>query len=111
MFACRCPLPCVAALPSKRRDPRSETTGLACPRKGTKSPVQEKGRSPRVSSGLGWGILLPEGGMHMRPKRHRDMTEAIIRQQQQKNPWDVLGSWTGVPWDEDETPVQDADDL
>ena len=49
--------------------------------------------------------------MHMRPKRHRDMTEAIIRQQQEKNPWDVLGSWTGVPWDEDETPVQDADDL
>ena len=61
--------------------------------------------------GLTLGILLPEGGMHMRPKRHRDMTEAIIRQQQEKNPWDVLGSWTGVPWDEDETPVQDADDL
>ena len=24
---------------------------------------------------------------------------------------DVLGSYTGVPWDEEETPVQDADDL
>ena len=49
--------------------------------------------------------------MHMPPKRHNAMTEAIIRQQQEKNPWDVLGSWTGVPWDEDEAPVQDVDDL
>ena len=41
-----------------------------------------------------------EGGMTMRPKRHADMNDAIVR-----------GSWTGVPWDEDEEPVQDADDL
>lgn len=47
----------------------------------------------------------------MPPKRHRDMTEAMIRQAQEKNPWDPLGSWTGVPWDEEEAPVQDADDL
>jgi len=47
----------------------------------------------------------------MPPKRHRDMADAIIRQAQEKNPYDVLGSWTGVPWDEEEVPVQDADDL
>ncbi len=44
-------------------------------------------------------------------KRHPSLTEAIIAQQRQKNPTDVLGSWTGVPWDEWDEPVQDADDL
>ena len=35
----------------------------------------------------------------------------LIRQAREKNATDVLGSWTGVPWDEWEEPVQDADDL
>lgn len=47
----------------------------------------------------------------MPPKRHKDMVEAIIRQAQASSPCDPLGSWTGVPWDEEDTPVQDADDL
>ena len=46
-----------------------------------------------------------------RPRRSAEMTEAIIREQRRKNPNDVLGSYTGVPWDEWEEPVQDADDL
>lgn len=44
-------------------------------------------------------------------KRHHDMVDAILREAQKKNPTDVLGSWTGTPWDEWEGPVQDADDL
>lgn len=46
-------------------------------------------------------------------KRNRpaDMVEAIIAQQRRKDPTDVLGSYTGVPWDEWDDPVQDADDL
>ena len=46
-----------------------------------------------------------------RPKRPNDLVGAIIDEQRKKNPTDVLGSWTGVPWDEWEEPVQDADDL
>lgn len=50
--------------------------------------------------------------MSERPhKRHRDLTEAIIAEQRKRNPTDVLGSYTGVPWDEFDEPVQDADDL
>lgn len=41
-------------------------------------------------------------------KRPIDLTEAIIAEQ---NLTDVLGSYTGVPWDEMDEPVQDADDL
>lgn len=44
-------------------------------------------------------------------KRPAALTEAILRQQWRKNRTDVLGSYTGVPWDEWEEPVQDADDL
>lgn len=44
-------------------------------------------------------------------KRPKDMVRAILREQQKKNPMDPLGSWTGVPFNEDEEPVQDADDL
>ncbi len=44
-------------------------------------------------------------------KRSKDLVEAIIAEQRRKDPTDVLGSWTGVPWDEWEEPVQDADDL
>ena len=49
------------------------------------------------------------GGERM--KRPKDMVRAILREQQKKNPTDPLGSWTGVPFNEDEEPVQDADDL
>ena len=52
-----------------------------------------------------------EGGMTMRPKRHQDMNDVLVRRAQLHSETDVLGSWTGVPWDEDEEPVQDADDL
>jgi len=44
-------------------------------------------------------------------KRHNELVQALIREARRKNPTDVLGSYTGVPWDEDEAPVQDADDL
>lgn len=50
--------------------------------------------------------------MTQTPKRRPpDLTEAIIREQRRKTPTDVLGSYTGVPWDELDEPVQDADDL
>lgn len=44
-------------------------------------------------------------------KRPPDLVEAIICEQRRHDPTDVLGSWTGVPWDENDEPVQDADDL
>lgn len=44
-------------------------------------------------------------------KRPVELVEAIIAEQRKKNPTDVLGSYTGVPWDEWDEPVQDADDL
>lgn len=44
-------------------------------------------------------------------KRHSELVEAIIREARRKHPTDVLGSWTGVPYDEFDEPVQDADDL
>ena len=44
-------------------------------------------------------------------KRSRDLVEAIIAEQRRKDRTDVLGSYTGVPWDEWDDPVQDADDL
>ena len=44
-------------------------------------------------------------------KRPPDLVEAIIAQQRKKDSTDVLGSYTGVPWDEWDEPVQDADDL
>ncbi|MBR3763466.1 MAG: hypothetical protein IKK57_02810 [Clostridia bacterium] len=44
-------------------------------------------------------------------KRPPDLVEAIICEQRKHDPTDVLGSWTGVPWDENDEPVQDADDL
>lgn len=47
----------------------------------------------------------------MRPRRQPELVEVLIRQAREKNPTDVLGSWTGVPWDEWEEPVQDVDDL
>ena len=49
--------------------------------------------------------------MQRRPKRPAEMADAIIREQRKKDPNDVLGSYTGVPWDEWDDPVQDADDL
>ena len=49
----------------------------------------------------------------MPPKRHREMTDLLHKQAMEldRSQTDVLGSYTGVPWDEDETPVQDVDDL
>ena len=44
-------------------------------------------------------------------KRPKEMVDAIIQEARKKNPYDVLGSYTGVPWDEWDEPVQDADDL
>lgn len=44
-------------------------------------------------------------------KRPRDLVDAIIAEQRKKDPTDVLGSYTGVPWDEFDEPVQDVDDL
>ena len=52
-----------------------------------------------------------DAAMAERPKRPNDLVNAIIDEQRWKDPTDVLGSWTGVPWDEWEEPVQDADDL
>lgn len=50
--------------------------------------------------------------MSERPrKRSRELVEAIIAEQRRKDRTDVLGSYTGVPWDEGEEPVQDVDDL
>lgn len=45
-------------------------------------------------------------------KRPKELVDAIIMEARKKNPYDVLGSYTGVPWDDDwDVPVQDADDL
>lgn len=44
-------------------------------------------------------------------QRPSELVEAIVAEQRRKDPTDPLGSWTGVPWDEHDTPVQDADDL
>ena len=44
-------------------------------------------------------------------RRPVEMVDAIIAEQRKKDPTDVLGSYTGVPWDEWDDPVQDADDL
>ncbi len=50
--------------------------------------------------------------MSERPmRRDRNLVEAIIAEARRKDRTDVLGSWTGVPWDEWEEPVQDVDDL
>lgn len=44
-------------------------------------------------------------------KRPSELVQAILDEQRRKDPSDPQGSWTGVPWDEHDTPVQDADDL
>ena len=50
--------------------------------------------------------------MTERPKKRSPaLVEAIIAEQRRKDRTDVLGSYTGVPWDEWDEPVQDADDL
>ena len=50
--------------------------------------------------------------MSERPhKRSRELTEALLADQHRRSHTDVLGSYTGVPWDEWDEPVQDADDL
>ena len=47
----------------------------------------------------------------MDKKKQPKLLAAMLREAQCKHPTDVLGSWTGVPADPAETPVQDADDL
>ena len=47
----------------------------------------------------------------MKKSRPESLVDAIIREQRKKDPTDVQGSYTGVPWDDEDTPVQDADDL
>ena len=47
----------------------------------------------------------------MKKKRPQELVDAIIAEQRRKDRTDVLGSYTGVPWDEFDEPVQDADDL
>lgn len=48
----------------------------------------------------------------MSKKKHRGKAvDKILKESQKKNPTDVLGSWTGVPHNPNEAPVQDADDL
>lgn len=46
-----------------------------------------------------------------KPKRPQDLIDAIIAEQRKKDRTDVLGSYTGVPWDEWDEPIQDVDDL
>ena len=53
-----------------------------------------------------------EGGVWMKRKR-RERAERIVQSivQQPASDTDPQGSWTGRPENEDEIPVQDADDL
>ena len=53
-----------------------------------------------------------KGGRFMGKKKHHGKAvDKILQESQEKTPTDVLGSWTGVPWNPEEAPVQDADDL
>ena len=47
------------------------------------------------------------------PDKHKraEALAALLREAARPDPTDVLGSWTGRPWDEEEEPVQDVDDL
>ena len=67
-------------------------------------------RNSHHEKAAAWAFCLCKGGMRM-GKRNSDLVRELIRQAREKNVTDVLGSWTGVPWDEWEEPVQDADDL
>lgn len=49
--------------------------------------------------------------MMKKKKRRPELVEEILQESKAKHPTDVLGSWTGVPWNAEDTPVQDADDL
>ena len=44
-------------------------------------------------------------------KRPPKVVEDMLAISQEKHATDVQGSWTGVPWNPEESPVQDADDL
>lgn len=47
-----------------------------------------------------------------RPLHPSPLVKTLADAQRRMSRTDVLGSWTGVPWeDADEEPVQDADDL
>lgn len=58
-------------------------------------------------------LPLKEGCMmtERKKKRPTELVDAIIAEQRRKDRTDVLGSYTGVPWDEWDDPVQDVDDL
>jgi len=58
-------------------------------------------------------LPMKEGCMmtERKKKRPTELVDAIIAEQRRKDRTDVLGSYTGVPWDEWDDPVQDADDL
>lgn len=43
------------------------------------------------------------------PKQKKNPVKQLLDLQTGQT--DPQGSWTGQPWDEDELPVQDADDL
>ena len=53
-----------------------------------------------------------KGGERMsKKKRPPKVVEDMLAISQEKHATDVLGSWTGVPWNPEDAPVQDADDL
>ena len=54
---------------------------------------------------------MPEKKQEKKSRRPRQLTEALRWAAQRRSPTDPQGSWTGVPLDRDEEPVQDADDL
>lgn len=72
--------------------------------------ISSSARNSHHEKAAAWAFCLCKGGMRM-GKRNSDLVRELIRQAREKNVTDVLGSWTGVPWDEWEEPVQDADDL
>lgn len=50
--------------------------------------------------------------MDKKPPHPSQLTKTLADTRRRMSKTDVLGSWTGVAWeDEDEEPVQDADDL
>ena len=51
---------------------------------------------------------MPKGGLRMKKRRKKPDPLAVIDTPSFTDP---QGSWTGVPLDPEETPVQDADDL
>lgn len=78
---------------------------------GQRQPINANSHHFRAQNGA--YCLWKEGFIMTEKKRKRPdaLVEAIIAEQRKKDRTDVLGSYTGVPWDEWDDPVQDADDL